>query len=691
MVAARDPRERLFTWVDDEGRDAASLDAGTLLERAATIAAHLLGPAGLRPGDRALLIYPPSLAFIEAFIGCLYAGVMPVPCYPPDPRRAEDVARIGTVAAEAGARVALTETRFQWARRLGRVASLVTREQPKWPDLDWRTTDDLRSTGARPPMHQHRPEDIAFLQYTSGSTSAPRGVALTFGNLEHQLDLNKRLLFRDPPCRGVFWVPQYHDLGLVSGILSAVHGNCAFHVMSPLTFLARPSLWAEVMTRVKATHTAAPNFGYGLLLRKTTPEQRQRYDLSHLRVLMSAGEPIHPETVSGFFDAFAASGLKRDAWCPAYGLAEHTVGVTIGGKVQLRADRLALEGPGLFRAAAEGAKGGAVATLVGCGKPEGDVQVRIVDPQARTALPAGRVGEIWVDSPSKAPSYYHRPEETAELLQAKLEGDAENRGWLRTGDLGLLVDGELFVTGRLKDLVIVGGRNLAAVDLESAARTASPDLRPGGLAAFAVPDGRGETEAVGFLAEARDAKLDERRARALAEAVRGAVMSALRVPVRTVVVGRPGVIPKTTSGKLRRRACREALLSGELARKSEFGFRFDFDGAPPEPLATLPTAPALKELVAGLKALPPAERVDALVAAMQLEVAQLLALPDPQAVDVDGPPSSVGFDSVSLVELADRLGEAAGAPLPVMELAKLPTLRAAARYVVTEMLHLEAP
>lgn len=678
----------LITWVDDSGKNDTALSAGKLLERAATLSGFLRGPCGLARGDRAILIYPPSLAFVEAFIACLYAGVIPVPCYPPDPRSREQVMRIGVLASEAGARVALTSTQFRWAQRLASVSTLLSSSRPIWPELSWHTTDDVK-TGAFPAQRHRAPSsEVAFLQYTSGSTSAPRGVALTFANLQHQLDLNARVLRLGPASRSVFWVPQYHDLGLVSGICSAVYGNGHFYAMSPLAFLSRPAVWAEVLTRTRATHTASPHFGYALLLRKTTPEQRARLDLSHLQVMMSAGEPISAETMERFFAAFAGCGLRREAWCPAYGLAEHTVGVTMGGRQVLRADRTMLEKHGAYRPAEENAPATAVASLVGCGQAESDVVVRIVDPKSHHALPDGIVGEVWVDSPSKATAYFGHPEASESLLHARIDGVNSDRSYLRTGDLGLLQGGELFITGRCKDLIIVAGRNVSAVDVEEAVRSASPRVRPGGIVAISVSDERSDTEAVGLVLESAD-KLDEGAARTIADAARAAVLNQLQIPVAVVVLGRSGLVPKTTSGKLQRQACKESLRKGALEKQPEFQFRFDYQvGHPMQSAARAPQA-QLRGLPLRLRELPVQERHDAMVIALQEAVARALGREDAHNLSPHDALALFGLDSMLLVELADELSTLVEAPLTLALLAAMPNLSSLAAFLLRDVLHVE--
>jgi acyl-CoA synthetase (AMP-forming)/AMP-acid ligase II len=637
--AGEGPRGPVLAFAGDDGRDVEARDLGGLLSRVETLSGFLAS-LGLRAGERVLLVYPPGLAFADALLACLLAGVIAVPCPPPDPRRAEDVARMGRIARDAGARIALTDTRFVRARRMASLTGLFVWARPAWPDLVWHTTDDVPTGSFPASRHAPRPEETAFVQYTSGSTADPRGVTLSHGNLDHQLGWHGRVLRCEEPSRAVCWAPHYHDLGLVAGILGAVFGNWALHLISPLSFLARPAVWAEVLTRTRATHTAAPHFGYALLLRKTTPAERQRYDLASLRVLFSGGEPIRQESMDAFFDAFATSGLARSAWCPAYGLAEHTVGVTVWGASVLRADRAALERGGVYRRAP--ASDSRAVTLVGCGRPEGDVAVRIVDPSTRAVVAPGSVGEIWIDSPSKATAYFGRDEATRELLQARLADPRDTRAYLRTGDRGLVWDGELFVIDRLKDLVIVGGRNVSPESIEALVRTASKAVRPGGVAAFGVPHPRHETEAVAVVVESGGSRLDEPAAREIAVAVRAAVAAGLGLPLATIVVGRRGLVSKTTSGKVRRRACREAFLAGSLEGAASGAFRFDFGVEP-----SLDREPAIHEIASrdeGERRTLVGERLARAVGRMlRLEAGELPG---------DAPLGSLGIDSLSLLDVA---------------------------------------
>ncbi|GLZ28001.1 hypothetical protein Lesp02_01910 [Lentzea sp. NBRC 105346] len=547
-----EPERPLFTFVDDRGRDEETLTAGALAGSAEAVAESLRG-WGFEPGDRALLVYPPGADFVRALIGCLVAGVVPVPVYPPNPLRLKhDLPGFNAIVDSCRPKAILTNGAYSRAKTVGAVGGLFDANRPKWPELRWHHTDRCaRTPGA--PVGWHTPADpseTALLQYTSGSTSAPKGVEITHGNLAHEVWANAVDLSLGEDARGVFWLPQYHDFGLISVILSTIAGNSHTHLLSPMTFLERPSVWFDVMSRVRATHTAAPNFAFEVAVRRTTPEQRATWDLSSVYAFMSAAEPIRMSTVDKFFTAFDASGLRRDAFYPAYGLAEHTVSVSMGGRAMLECSRSLLEKGVVRSASANGDR----ARLVGCGRlTKAEMVVRIVDPGTRALCAPGVVGEIWVDSPTKAKGYFGLAEETTLTFHAEL-AEPDGRGYLRTGDLGFLREGELFVTGRLKDLIILNGRNLYPEDVESAVRDCHAGIRPGGLAAFAVPSGNGSERLVIFV-ETRDKGVGEE----ITAEVRVAVAERFQLACE-VVVGPPGLVRKTTSGKVRRGACRAAHL-----------------------------------------------------------------------------------------------------------------------------------
>src|SRR5437763_2721874 len=539
-MLAETPERPLLTFVGEKGQDEDTLTVARLAAGAESVV-ESLREWGIRPGARVVLVYPPSLDFVVAMVGCLLAGVVPVPVYPPNPvKPGNDLRGFQAIVDNCGAEAALTNAFYDRTRTPGSVNGLPGRDRPKWPKIPWYRTD-RRSKPAREVIW-HEPasaDEPAFLQYTSGSTGTPKGVIITHGNLAAEVRANAADLGLDEHTRGVFWVPQYHDLGLISVILSTVAGNGHNRIMSPLTFLQRPAVWFEVMSRIGATHTAAPNFAFDLAVRRTTKEQRRGWALRTLRVVMSAAEPIRVSTRDAFFDAFSISGLRRDSFYPAYGLAEHTVSVTMGGSRTLRIGKAALEdGRAVL---ADGSDTPAV-TVVGCGhvtKP--GARVRIVDPDTHRPCADGEVGEIWVRSATKALGYFGLEVETKETFQAMVDGD--DNEYLRTGDLGFFHEGELFVTGRLKDLIILGGRNLYPQDVENSLREAHPLVRPGGIAAFAVDGEVGERVVV--FVECREDEVSETEARGVVEAVRRRLYADHQLASPAVGAGRSGLVRKS--------------------------------------------------------------------------------------------------------------------------------------------------
>ena len=458
---ARDtPRAPVFKFVDDDLSIVDSHDCHSLVGAIDAVARHLRD-SEVVAGDAVLLVYPPSLDFVAAFAGCLAVGALPVPVFPPgrmSPPQELDV--LSHIAANATARVALTTTRYDQLRQMSGTSV--------WPDLRWLHTDQLAPSETLSEWYAPERDTPAFLQYTSGSTGSPRGALITHGNLEHQLAMYRDDLHFGPNARMMFWVPPYHDLGLISGILAAISGHGEATMMSPLSFLKRPAIWPEALHKFKATHTAAPNFAYDLVVRKTSPNQRAAWDLSALQVVLSGGEPIRPQTMRSFMDAFASSGLRPEVFCPAYGLAEHSVGVTFGGRSTLRVNNhLEVGRPVSVLSSDDSAQ---ALELTGCGVPKADVDVRIVDPVTCRSLGESLVGEIWVDSASKAAGYWGDAEGTKRLFHAQIAEQPSPSGYLRTDDLGFLHDGELYVCGRLKDVLIVGGHNVFPHDIEDTVR-----------------------------------------------------------------------------------------------------------------------------------------------------------------------------------------------------------------------------
>ncbi len=631
--ARQRPDAPACTFLADGEAEAGELTYRQLDLRVRAVAAYLRAIA--EPGDRALLLYPPGLEFVTALLACLFAGVVAVPTFPPRARRGDD--RLRAVAADAGPTVVLTESSLLDAVAAGSGKLRVF------------ATDQVPSTGAggwhRPELSADQP---AFLQYTSGSTATPKGVVVTHGNLVHNEETIKLVCAHDEQSVMVSWLPPYHDMGLIAGILQPLYcgGRCV--LLPPVAFLQKPVRWLDVVTRYRGTTSGGPNFAYDLCVRKITAEERQRLDLSSWRVAFNGAEPVRSETVERFARVFARCGFARRASYPCYGLAEATLLVT-GGELATEPlvewfDPDALEE---HRVAPVG--GMRERVLISCGRPWLDQQVRIVDPESQRPCAPDRVGEIWVAGASVARGYWGRPEETARDFDVRLAGDEQAGAFLRTGDLGFLWEGELFVTGRLKDLIIIRGRNHYPQDLELTAVGAHPLMRPGGGAAFSV-DAEGEERLVVVHELRRGAEADV-DAGALCDALRRAVAEEHEVHVHEVVLIPAGTLPKTSSGKVRRRACRAAWLAGTLPAIG--GGRV----APAPAPTPAPAAPLLGR--DQLLALPVAERPGAVLEFLRGRLAAVVGS-DPGRIDPEQPLTALGLDSLRAVELASEVEERLG-------------------------------
>ncbi|MEU3948839.1 fatty acyl-AMP ligase [Streptomyces sp. NPDC029526] len=556
--AAEHPDRTAFRFLvsgDGDG-EIRTVSYARLAERSRAVAAWLQ-QRGLT-GARALLLYPPGLEFVSAYLGCLAAGVVAVPGVPPRGRTHDHRAltRMKRLMADADATVVLGD------REVVTGPSALADHQPEPGGALVRVAtedipDELSAAWREPDLG---PDTVAFLQYTSGSTSAPRGVMVTHGNLlDNQRVITERLGHTPDALAAhdhelfVSWLPVYHDMGLIGPVLNTVHTGATSTLFSPLDFLRQPRHWLAAVGRYRPHTSGAPNFAYELALKHATPAFLDGLDLSRWRVAFNGAEPVRAATLRRFADTFAPAGFRPEALTPCYGLAEATLMVTSAP---------AGAPPTLLRADDDGPHTGAAdAAAVGTGRPGPGLTVVVADPVTHDELPDGEVGEIRVGGPSVAQGYWRNALATRETFRAGVNG-REGR-FLRTGDLGFLRDGELFVTGRLKDLIVVDGRNHYPQDLELTAETAHPALRPGCTAAFAVDTGT-DGERAALVAETAPEAAEE--AEKIIDVVRGALADAHGLAVRDVVLVRPGTIPKTSSGKIRRHACRTALLDGTLSR-----------------------------------------------------------------------------------------------------------------------------
>jgi acyl-CoA synthetase (AMP-forming)/AMP-acid ligase II/acyl carrier protein len=646
--AESQPGELAYTFLVDGESEETHLTYAGLDARARAIGGYLQ-QLGAR-GERVLLLYPPGLDYVTAFMGCLYAGAIAVPAYPPDPMRlGRTLPRLEALISDARARFALTH---EFVRAL--IDGLAA-QFPGLAGLTWVATDEVPSDAAsawKDPCLTR--ESLAFLQYTSGSTGTPRGVMLTHGNLLHNSRAIQRGFETSAGSVAVIWLPPYHDMGLIGGVLQPLFAGFPAVLLSPLDFLKRPARWLEAISRHRGTISGGPNFAYDLCVRKTTPEQRAALDLSSWNLAFNGAEPVRAGTLERFAEAFAVSGFRREAFYPCYGLAEGTLFVTGGRKAEppvVRAWRQeALARGNAEEVSTREASAEDVRQLVGCGTSVPDQEVLIADPETLAPVPEGRLGEIWVRGESVAQGYWARPEQSEHTFHAH-RSDTGQGPYLRTGDLGFLSRGELFVAGRIKDLIILRGRNLYPQDLEQTAEASHPAPRPGCSAAFSVEsDGQ---ELLVLVHEVDRARFQEPSE--VVEAIRRAITEQYEVAPGRVVLVPAGHIPKTSSGKIQRSTCRAMYLAGELEILSESAT----PQADSEPLAE---PPALTR--EALLAVPEAERLRLLGEYLRHRIARALSIPAP-VLDEERPLTAFGLDSIHSLELTGALEEELGLHLPV--------------------------
>ncbi|WP_239476633.1 fatty acyl-AMP ligase [Nocardia arizonensis] len=541
--AVDEPDRTAYVFLDDTGAECASLTYRELHERALAVAGALA--VRCAPGDRALLVFPQCLDFIVAYFGCLYAGVIAVPVNPP--RHTGVQASTRAVVADCDPAAVLTLEVFTESLRavLGPLCAARHWIAADAPDAA-PTTEPVRS----------EPDSVAFLQYTSGSTSTPKGVMVTHRNLVANEEMIREAFGHDRDSTVVGWAPFFHDQGLIGNVLQPLYVGATAVLMSPVTFIRRPLLWLSTISRYRAHTSGGPNFAFDACVARATAGAHGDWDLSSWQVAFNGAEPIREQTLRRFAETFAPYGFDAAALYPCYGLAESTLMVSASAKgrgaVTIEADVEAL-GQRRYVPAADGP----ARTLVGSGAIMAAERVRIIDPDTGLPCPPDRAGEIWIAGDHVAQGYWRNAEATEHTFRARCADDPD-RDHLRTGDLGLLVDGELYVVGRLKDMIIVRGRNYYPHDIEFTVQRAHPALRAGGSAAFAVPGRDGEKLVV--VQEIRrdytgDADAD------IAGAIRAAVLREHDLAIGELVLTVAGQLGKTSSGKIMRSAARQRHLA----------------------------------------------------------------------------------------------------------------------------------
>ncbi|TAN51400.1 MAG: hypothetical protein EPN21_06740, partial [Methylococcaceae bacterium] len=730
------PNKTAYVFLGNGDSESGRLSFAALDRRARAIAARL--QAMDLTGERALLLYPPGLAYIEAFFGCLYAGVVAVPAYPPARRQRQ---RLAAIVDDAAPAIVLT------------TESLAATLPDDFAVRRCFATDGPERAEAAawtPPLLS--PASLAFLQYTSGSTGDPKGVMVSHGNLLANQAAIRQSFGHDEHATVVGWLPLYHDMGLIGNLMQPLYLGSTAVLMPPMAFLEKPVRWLRAIGKYRATTSGGPNFAYDLCVRKVTAEQKRELDLSSWTLAFNGSEPVRAATLERFAAAFAECGFRRESFFPCYGLAEATLLVTGShrshaprgnaardalrpaspdgvftpsvtfdprqlGEIHNSADegaqtpgtgvkpRPAALPDGVFtpsitfdprqpgeihNSADEGAQ-----TLgtgfkprpaqVSCGTPSAHHGVLIVDAATRQPCAPGREGEIWVSGPSVAQGYWNRPELSAATFRARLDlpqaGDAT---YLRTGDLGLLDSGGLYVTGRSKDLIILRGRNHYPHDVEQALTENVPALQADGCVAFAVP-GEDEEKLV-VVAELTRAALRAADHAACFAAMRQILAETLELTAGDLVLVQPGVVPKTSSGKLRRSACKQAYLDGTLAVTARSGTTDDAEQKGDETganetlrnglqtrsgiaiahpgqteLATPPETQLLRDALAVL----PAQQCTPLIARFLLHTAARLLKLDAAGLSQASTLRALGLDSLKILELKHAVDELLGLEAPL--------------------------
>ena len=622
--------EIAYRFLADGEEEKAVLTYGELDRRARQIAAELQTISAV--GQRALLLDSSELDYIVAFFGCLRAGVIAVPVYAPrSNKKGKGNARVESVVADAQPSVVLTAGPGSPAVR--DVVTASAGEQVKWID-----TSALPANGGElwiPPTLSGA--DIAFLQYTSGSTAAPKGVIVSHANILHNEEMIQNAFRTGPGSSIVGWLPLYHDMGLIGNVLQPLYAGVPCILMSPVAFLQRPLRWLQAMSRYRATTSGGPNFAYELCIRKIRPEDRKGLDLSSWQVAFDGAEPVRLETLNRFAAEFADCGFRREAFVPCYGLAEGTLFVSGGFDPA---------GVTVVQHGANGSgpnNGGKISrqrekTLVACGRPPAEQTLRIVSPDSLQACSAGEVGEIWVKGPSVAQGYWRKAEESEATFNAWILGT--NKGpFLRTGDLGFLTGGQLFITGRLKDLLIIRGQNYYPQDIELTVEQSDPMLHPGCGAAFSLEiEGEERLVVVQEAAVGKDQEKENDGFDAVVKLVSRNIVANHELQAYGVVLIKTGTIPKTSSGKIQRHACKDAFLNKELHVLREW-----YDGKPPERIAPQPSN--------GKMNVPIPNRLASWVI---LEIARVKGI-DQDRIDLQQPFTAYGLDSLAAIEFAHKL------------------------------------
>jgi acyl-CoA synthetase (AMP-forming)/AMP-acid ligase II/acyl carrier protein len=659
------PDRPAIAFLADGENETARLTYAELDREARQVAASL--QQFMDPGSRALLCFAPGLDFVVAYLGCLYARVIAVPVYVP--RNARHLGRLAAIAVDARAAVALADVKT--------ARNVQAKQIPALAGLQWFVVEAFgtRATAPwRPPTIV--PADIAFLQYTSGSTAAPKGVIVAHENLAANIRMLCNATGAHAGSLGVTWLPVHHDMGLIGGLLKPLWQGFLTVLMPPMSFTQEPVRWLRAISKYRATITVSPNFGYELCCRQVEAHDISQLDLSSLQVACIGAEPIRPETLQRFSRIFEPAGFHRSSFFPCYGLAEATLfasGHHLGSEMGISIDKASFELGKITPVKGEGA--GRI--VVSCGKSPTEQTVAIVDPETMHECPTDQAGEIWLAGDHIARGYWNNADATAANFGATLP-TRSGTTFLRTGDLGFVRAGELFITGRLKDLIIVFGRNYFPQDIEATVETHTA-IRIGGSVAFALT--RDGSEGLGIVVEVEKDHLRGDLAR-VAEEVSDAVWEEHEVSVFQMVFLKPAGLPKTSSGKPRRGHTRDLILRNELAEIFRWPELLTSAGAL-RPVANTPGAATLDQ---HLFSLSPGDAEHLMLDLVRTEAAVVLGLASPSTIDAGQSLQSIGLDSFMALELRNRLSAVVGLALPVHLMSECGTINDLAQAVLARSL-----
>ncbi len=669
----QDHREKtVFTYLKDGDSQETRLTYRELERRALAIAAYL--QSHLAPGERVLLLFPPGIEFPAGFFGCLCAGMVAVPTYLPYSKRF--LASLDATVCDARPTAVLTTTSTleEFRRQIDQIPGLMAL---KWIPTDT-IPDNLATAWKEPSLDT---DALAVLQYSSGSTGSPKGIMISHGNLIHNSFAIHAAFGSSPSSRGVIWLPPYHDMGLVGGIVGTVYAGMDTILISPVHFIQKPLRWLTAISRYKATISGGPNFAYDLCVRKITAEQKPGLDLSNWEVAFNGAEPVRGETLHRFAATFESCGFRQKAFLPCYGLAETTL-IASGCEKSveptfLQADMQALK-VGRIALVPEG--GQHDINLVGNGGAPPGHEIVIVDPDKQTLCKSEEIGEIWISGPSVAQGYWNRPEDSEKTFRAMLADKGEG-SFLRTGDLGFIHAGELYVTGRLKDLIIIRGLNYYPQDIERTVERSHEALRAGCGAAFAVEVA--DEERLVVVQEIERQYIKNLDTEAVIGAIRQSVSREHGVQAYGVVLLKTASLPKTTSGKIKRHLCREHFIQGSLKVVAECVGYFQKGGPKTPPPQRMECSPVQSRsanpagnpskaftLNAGglesddMKREDTSEDIRVIESYITKKVADLMKVPCFR-VDVQSPLNTLGIDSLMAVELKTAIEEDMGIGFPI--------------------------